>query len=168
MCSEDIGPNPNLVIVGSTSCAATPRVAASGPVNSPASRPRCHNHAMGLVGIHHVSVNVDDVDAALAFYVNVLGLSVRRDRPEFSFGGAWLDAGGQQVHLIEAIPPDNLGQHFALAFTDVASLVASLRDRGLEVTEPVRSGTSLQSFISDPAGNRVELHQPGAFAAARA
>ena len=82
--------DPNLVIVGSTSCAATPRAVASGPVNSPASRPRCHNHAMGLVGIHHVSINVDDVDAALAFYVNVLGLSVRRDRPEFSFGGAWL------------------------------------------------------------------------------
>lgn len=160
--------DPNLVIVGSTSCAATPRAVASGPVNSPASRPRCHNHAMGLVGIHHVSINVDDVDAALAFYVNVLGLSVRRDRPEFSFGGAWLDAGGQQVHLIEAIPPDNLGQHFALAVTDLPSLVASLHDRGLEVTEPVRSGTSLQSFISDPAGNRVELHQPGAFAVAQA
>jgi len=123
---------------------------------------------MGLVGIHHVSINVDDVDAALAFYVNVLGLSVRRDRPEFSFAGAWLDAGSQQVHLIEAVPPDNLGQHFALAFSDLPSLVASLRDRGLEVTEPVRSGTSLQCFISDPAGNRVELHQPGAFAPAQA
>lgn len=112
-----------------------------------------------------MSINVDDVDAALAFYVDVLGLKVRTDRPDFSFGGAWLDAGGQQVHLIEAPPPDNLGQHFALAFTDLSALVAALRDRDLEVTEPVRSGTSLQSFIVDPAGNRVELHQPGVFAA---
>lgn len=123
---------------------------------------------MGLVGVHHVSINVDDVDAALSFYVDVLGLKVRPDRPDFSFGGAWLDAGGQQVHLIEAEPPANLGQHFALAFTDLASLVAALRGRGLEVTDPVRSGTSLQSFVSDPAGNRVELHQPGAFAAGQA
>jgi glyoxylase I family protein len=120
---------------------------------------------MGLVGLHHVSINVDDVDAALAFYVDLLGLKVRPDRPDFSFGGAWLDAGGQQVHLIEAEPPANLGQHFALAFTDLASLVAALRGRGLEVTEPVRSGTSLQSFVNDPAGNRVELHQPGVFPA---
>ncbi len=123
--------------------------------------------AMGLVGLHHVSINVDDVDAALAFYVDGLGLKVRRDRPDFSFGGAWLDAGGQQVHLIEAEPPDNLGQHFALAFSDVPALVAELRDQGLEVTDPVRSGTSLQSFVTDPAGNRVELHQPGVFSAAQ-
>jgi glyoxylase I family protein len=120
---------------------------------------------MGPVGLHHVSINVDDVDAALAFYVDVLGLKVRPDRPDFSFGGAWLDAGGQQVHLIEAAPPENRGQHFALAFTDLAGLVAGLREGGLEVTDPVRSGTSLQSFVDDPAGNRVELHQPGAFSA---
>ena len=63
---------------------------------------------MGLVGLHHVSINVDDLDAALAFYVNALGLSVRPDRPDFSFDGAWLDAGGQQVHLIKAMTPENL------------------------------------------------------------
>lgn len=120
---------------------------------------------MGLVGVHHVSINVDDVDRALAFYVNVLGLKVRPDRPDFAFGGAWLDAGDQQVHLIEGEPPANLGQHFALAFTDLPALVSELRGQGLEVTEPVRSGTSLQSFVADPAGNRVELHQPGVFAA---
>ncbi len=120
---------------------------------------------MGLVGLHHVSINVDDVDAAIAFYVGILGLRVRPDRPDFSFGGAWLDAGGQQVHLIEATPPPGLGQHFALAFSDLAALVAALRGQGIEVSEPVRSGTSLQSFLNDPAGNRVELHQTGVFAA---
>jgi glyoxylase I family protein len=120
---------------------------------------------MGLVGLHHVSINVDDVDAATAFYVDVLGLRVRPDRPDFSFGGAWLDAGGQQVHLIEGTPPPGLGQHFALAFSDLPALVAALRGQGIEVTDPVRSGTSLQSFLNDPAGNRVELHQPGVFAA---
>jgi glyoxylase I family protein len=117
---------------------------------------------MEPLGVHHVSINVDDVGAALAFYVDMLGLEVRADRPDFSFGGAWLDAGGQQVHLIEGLPPDNRGQHFALAYDDLATVVAELRDQDLEVTEPARSGTSLQSFVVDPAGNRVELHQPGA------
>jgi glyoxylase I family protein len=124
-------------------------------------------NGMGLVGLHHVSINVDDVDAALGFYVGVLGLKVRPDRPDFSFGGAWLDAGGQQVHLIEATSPPDLGQHFALAFTDLPELVGALRDQGFQVSDPVRSGTSLQSFMDDPAGNRVELHQPGVFAADR-
>jgi len=109
-----------------------------------------------------VSINVDDVDAALAFYVDVLGLRVRTDRPDFSFGGAWLDAGSQQLHLIEAEPPVDRGQHFALAFEDLPAVVAAVRHRGIPVTEPVVSGTSLQSFVVDPAGNRVELHQPGA------
>jgi catechol 2,3-dioxygenase-like lactoylglutathione lyase family enzyme len=112
-----------------------------------------------------VSINVDDVDAALAFYVDRLGLKVRSDRPKFSFEGAWLDAGGQQVHLIRGVCPRDTGQHFALAFVDLSGLVAKLRQQGLDVTEPVASGTSLQSFVIDPAGNRVELHQPGAISA---
>jgi glyoxylase I family protein len=121
---------------------------------------------MQPVGVHHVSINVDDVEVSLKFYVGVLGLKVRPDRPNFSFGGAWLDAGNQQVHLIEGTPPENLGQHFALAFADLPGVVTTLRQQGLEVTDPVVSGTSLQSFISDPSGNRVELHQPGAVPAA--
>ncbi len=41
------------------------------------------------------------------FYVGILGLTERADRPDFSFDGAWLDAGSQQVHLIKAdVPPD--------------------------------------------------------------
>lgn len=120
---------------------------------------------MEPVGIHHVSINVDDVHAALAFYVDRLGLKVRSDRPNFSFDGAWLDAGDQQVHLIQGVCPRDSGQHFALAFVDLSGVVARLRQQGLVVTEPVASGTSLQSFVIDPAGNRVELHQPGAISA---
>src|ERR1700729_4085824 len=45
--------------------------------------------ALTLRGVHHVSLNVDDVDAALAFYTDRLGLVVRPDRPDFDFPGAW-------------------------------------------------------------------------------
>ena len=37
--------------------------------------------------LHHVSINVTDVDAARDFYTRVLGLTERTDRPDFSFGG---------------------------------------------------------------------------------
>lgn len=117
------------------------------------------------MAVHHVSINVDDVDAALAFYVGVLGLKVRPDRPDFQFGGAWLDAGGQQVHLIEGEPPGDKGQHFALAFADLPAVVDELRGQGFRVSDPSKVGTSLQSFLRDPAGNRVELHQPHAVSA---
>ncbi len=131
------------------------------PTASPAAS-EWHNDGMQAIGVHHVSINVDDVDAAVGFYVGVLGLRVRADRPDFGFGGAWLDAGDQQVHLIEATPPDDRGQHFALTVADLAAVVTELRARGLEVSEPSPVGTSLQSFLVDPAGNKVELHQPGA------
>ena len=115
---------------------------------------------MRPVAVHHVSLNVDDVDAALRFYTDVLGLEARGDRPDFPFGGAWLDVGGQQVHLIEGKPPPGLGQHFALLVDDLDATVAELRGRGIEVSDPRPVGTSRQSFVSDPAGNLNELHQP--------
>jgi catechol 2,3-dioxygenase-like lactoylglutathione lyase family enzyme len=110
--------------------------------------------------VHHVSINVDDVDAAMAFYVGVLGLGVRSDRPDFGFGGAWLDAGGQQVHLIEAAPPPNRGQHFALAVADLDAAIAELRSRGLDVSDASPVGPGRQAFLHDPAGNVVELNEP--------
>jgi glyoxylase I family protein len=113
------------------------------------------------LGVHHVSINVDDVDAALAFYTDVLGLEPRDDRPDFGFGGAWLNAGGQQLHLIQAPLPANHGQHFALHVGDLPAVVDELRGRGLTVSDPVKVGTGLQSFINDPCGNTVELNQPG-------
>lgn len=118
--------------------------------------------AVHPLGVHHVSINVSDVPAALAFYVEVLGLEERRDRPDFAFGGAWLNAGGQQVHLIEAPTPEGRGQHFALAVADLGAAVAELRSAGIEVSDPVRVGSGLQSFLADPSGNMVELQQPRA------
>ena len=117
---------------------------------------------MRTAGLHHVSINVDDVPAARDFYVRVLGLTERPDRPAFSFDGAWLDAGDQQVHLIEADVPPAMGQHFALAVTDLDAAVAELRALGVPVTDPEPVGLGRQAFVTDPAGNRVELQEPPA------
>jgi len=114
---------------------------------------------MRPLAVHHVSIMVPDVEKALRFYTEVLGLEQRADRPELGIGGAWLDAGGQQLHLVEGEAPPGLGQHFALLIDDLDATVAELRGRGLEVSDPRPIGRSLQSFVSDPSGNLVELHQ---------
>jgi len=116
---------------------------------------------MQPVGVHHVSINVSDVGAAKDFYVDVLGFTERTDRPDFGFGGAWLDVGGQQVHLIEGTVPERLGQHFAVQVADLDDVVAELRGRGVKVSDPTPVATSRQSFLKDPCGNVVELQQPG-------
>jgi glyoxylase I family protein len=113
-------------------------------------------------GVDHVSINVPDVPAALAFYTETIGLVQNDTRPDFGFPGAWLDTGnGQQVHLIGAETPPNLGQHFALFYEDLAAAVATLRAAGLQVSDPVDVGTTgrRQAFTADPWGNAIELHQ---------
>lgn len=115
---------------------------------------------MRATGIHHVSINVADVDAALRFYVDRLGLTQRDDRPDFGFGGAWLDAGAQQVHLIAGEVPAGLGQHLALQVDDLDDAVSELRSAGIDVGDPKPVGTARQAFVVDPSGNLVELHEP--------
>jgi glyoxylase I family protein len=114
---------------------------------------------MRPLAVHHVSINVDDVGAAVGFYVDVLGLRVRDDRPDIGVAGVWLDAGGQQVHLIRNELPAAKGQHFALLVEDIDEVVGELRSRDVEVSDPSPIGTSLQAFLTDPAGNLIELHQ---------
>ncbi len=113
-------------------------------------------------GVDHVAINVGDVPEGIAFYTETMGLVQNHTRPDFGFPGAWLDTGsGQQVHLIEAAVPTNLGQHFALTFEDLGAAVTELRTRGLQVTDPTAVGATgrQQAFTTDPWGNTIELHQ---------
>jgi glyoxylase I family protein len=114
---------------------------------------------MRPTAVHHVSINVRNVDEAARFYVDQLGLVRRHDRPDFGFAGAWLDAGNQQVHLIEAEPPAAVGQHFALQVDDLDDVLAELRAHGVVVSDASPVGTGRQAFLSDPSGNGVELHE---------
>jgi len=112
--------------------------------------------------LHHVSINVTDVDRAVRFYAEVLGLE-QLPRPDFNFGGAWLGvAGGRQVHLIQADVPPDRGQHFAFQVDDIDATVDVLRANGVEVRGPLPVGDTpaRQAFFADPDGNRLELNQP--------
>lgn len=119
----------------------------------------CDTRPIEPLGLHHVSINVDDVPAALDFYVNALGLRPRADRAAFSFDGAWLDLGAQQLHLLAKPVPKARGQHFAIAVADLDATVGELRAKGVEVSDPVPVGARRQAFLHDPSGNLVELQE---------
>lgn len=123
--------------------------------------------SMQPLGVHHVSINVRDTDESVTFYTEALGLTMRTDRPDFGFGGAWLDLGEQQVHLLEIDVPDDVGQHFAIQVADLDGAVAELRALDITVTDPSGVGTGRQSFLHDPSGNRIELHEPAVASAVR-
>jgi catechol 2,3-dioxygenase-like lactoylglutathione lyase family enzyme len=116
---------------------------------------------MKPLAVHHVSVNVTNPERSIAFYTEILGGTVRADRPAFEFGGAWINLGATQVHLIEADVPPNMGQHFAVLVDDVDHVVRELRAKGIEVEDARVVGPDRQTFVDDPDGNAIELHQIG-------
>lgn len=109
--------------------------------------------------VHHVSLNVDDLDAARTFYIEVLGLT-EIPRPDLGFPGAWLRVGAQEVHLLVGPPVEARGQHVALAVDDLDAALAELRTAGVAVRGPGEiPGVCRQAFCADPAGNTIELNQ---------
>jgi catechol 2,3-dioxygenase-like lactoylglutathione lyase family enzyme len=114
---------------------------------------------MKPAGIHHVSICVADADAGLAFYRDVLGLT-QLPRPDLG-PGHWLDAGGQQVHLMQSDEPRPKSDHFAIRVDDLDAAVADLRkaDQKVFTSDPI-PGAGRQAFLHDPFGNFIELNQP--------
>jgi glyoxylase I family protein len=114
--------------------------------------------------LHHASFPVSDLERALAFYEGVLGLEPI-ERPDLGFPGAWFRAGGCEVHLIVPFegmdvgkPPVGLNPmavHTAFTIADYSSVVARLKEAGLEVLELGEDAG--QMWVCDPDGNTIEL-----------
>ena len=113
--------------------------------------------------IHHVTLIVNDLQAAGDFYVKRLGLHVRDPGP-IDYPGAFLVINDEQeLHLAEfADKPPSFRGHFCLRVANWSDLYRTFRDEGLLDLQPwgkVRElpGGVLQCYVRDPSGNLVEL-----------
>lgn len=115
---------------------------------------------MQLQGIHHVSLNVNDVELSTSFYVDKLGMELL-ERPDLGFPGAWLRSGMQEVHLLGKDSGSPLKErHFAFLVEDLDEVIAGLEDRGVSCSEPgIIAGVCRQAFTRDPSGNLIEFNQ---------
>ncbi len=113
-----------------------------------------------LRGIHHVSLNVDDVDVAQRFYTQLLGMELL-DRPDLGFPGAWLRAGEQEVHLLGIETDQRVKeQHFAFRVDNLDAVVAHLAEHDVQCSKPsIIKGVCAQAFTHDPSGNLIEFNQ---------
>jgi len=120
----------------------------------------------------HLAFPVQDLDAARAFYVGLLGCAVGRESArwiDFDFQGHQITA-----HLVESLeetaanPVDGdrvPARHFGLILErpDWDALAARLRDAGTpfliepRVRFPGRPGEQATLFIRDPSGNALEF-----------
>jgi catechol 2,3-dioxygenase-like lactoylglutathione lyase family enzyme len=120
---------------------------------------------MKVTRFHHVSVNSNGtpLESMVDFYRDVLGLDDKA-RPEIpGIPGHWHAVGDQELHLVGAPPRgttiDSTGHHYCVAVTDLDAAVAELEARGIEFERAVQGPGTVQIWITDPAGNTIELQQ---------
>ncbi|MFC6951425.1 VOC family protein [Halorubellus litoreus] len=115
-----------------------------------------------LVG--HVHLKVRDVDRAVEFYRDVLGLDVTERHGSFaflSFGDRHHDVALQGVGADADPPGPGVGLYhtaFEVASGDaLAAVYERLRERDVPVS-PVDHGISKALYFDDPGGNGVEVY----------
>jgi glyoxylase I family protein len=133
---------------------------------------------MKIQTIHHVSLNVTDLERSRRFYREILGLE-EIARPPFSFPGAWFSVGGgaQQLHLIVHAGATFRGEkgintrdnHFAVRVDDYSATVDFLSGKGYRedaadrdplkmITQPHATAGFPQIYICDPDWHVVEIN----------
>jgi catechol 2,3-dioxygenase-like lactoylglutathione lyase family enzyme len=120
---------------------------------------------MKVTRFHHVSVNSNDtaLDEMVRFYRDVLGLG-DQPRPEIpGIPGHWHTVGDQELHLVGARPSgpgiDPTGHHYCVAVDDLEAAITELEERGIDYVRAVQGEGTVQIWITDPAGNTIELQQ---------
>jgi catechol 2,3-dioxygenase len=123
------------------------------------------------VRVGHVHLKVADLDRALAFYRDALGLGVTADAREVGVDMVLLAAGDYHHHVglntFESAggtppPPGHTGlYHVAFLYPDRRELgraVGRLLDHGHPIDHGTDHGGTVSVYLSDPDGNGVELY----------
>ncbi|NSW58559.1 MAG: VOC family protein [Armatimonadetes bacterium] len=118
-----------------------------------------------LKALAHACFTVRDLDAAIDFYVEKLGMTRAFDfiNDKGERYGVYLHVAGRSfIELFTGTHDSSQGgsyRHICLEVEDVAQAVEMLRERGVEITDAkLGMDNSWQAWITDPDGNRLELH----------
>ena len=113
--------------------------------------------------IQHVNVNVDDLDAAIPFYRDVLGLPLD-DTPDQGFRCQFFRIGSttQQIHMNEMRDERQFRGHFCLVVPDFMSVFRRAKAQNaidIRAWGKVRQlpNGKMQMFVRDPSGNLIEI-----------
>lgn len=130
-----------------------------------------------IKSIHHIAIVIEDVEASLKFWQEILGLqpSTVSDLPAEAARIAFLPLGESEIELVQPTAPDSgLSRylekrgpgmhHLCLEVDDLAGMLSRLKASGIQLIneEPkVGEGGRLYAFIHPKSANGVlvELYQ---------
>ena len=122
----------------------------------------------------HTMLRVGDLDRSIKFYTEVLGMSLLRqsENPEYKYSLAFLGYEGGNPAQAELELTYNWGTteyemgtaygHIAIGVPDAYAACEKIRAAGGNVTReagPVKGGSTVIAFVTDPDGYKVELIQ---------
>lgn len=121
----------------------------------------------------HTMLRVGNLERSIDFYTQVLGMHLIRktENPEYKYTLAFVGYGKNPEHAeieltynwgVDAYELGTAFGHLALGVPDVYAACEKIRAAGGNVTRapgPVKGGTSVIAFVTDPDGYKVELIQ---------
>jgi len=121
------------------------------------------NKRPSLGGLHHVAIDVTNLQEVLDFYINILGLEELPTPDNIKEKGIrWLELGEKSsLHLVEVrnVKPSEMA-HFALKVDDVNGWRKYLEEKDVKVHKPIHEIYNVERFfLKDPSGNRFEIRE---------
>ncbi len=119
----------------------------------------------------HTMLRVGDLQRSIDFYTRVLGMTLLRttDRPEQKYSLAFVGYGTNPDHAeleltynygVDSYELGTAYGHIALGVPDVYGACEKIRVAGGAITRepgPVKGGTTVIAFVTDPDGYKIEL-----------
>jgi len=123
----------------------------------------------------HTMLRVGNLQRSIAFYTEVLGMTLVRttERPDQKYDMAFVGYGRNPDHAeieltynygVESYELGSAYGHIAIGVPNVAATCAAVRSKaaslGGAITReagPVKGGTTVIAFITDPDGYKIEL-----------
>lgn len=121
----------------------------------------------------HTMIRVGNLERSLAFYTEVLGMTLlrKRDYETGRFTLAFVGYGDEANHTVlelthnwdtDAYDLGNGYGHIAIAVDNAYTACDSIKARGGNVVReagPMKGGTTVIAFVEDPDGYKIELIQ---------
>lgn len=121
--------------------------------------------------ILHTMLRVGNLQASIDFYTQVMGMQLLRttERPEQKYSLAFVGYGKNPDHAeleltynhgVDHYDPGTAFGHIAIEVPDVYAACEKIKAHGSSITRepgPVKGGTTVIAFVTDPDGYKIEL-----------